>query len=298
MARMRSRSILRPIEPIALGPGISMSFQVIPPVGVQEAAVAEGKPLSFLMGARGYEPEEEPRHQVIIPKPFYLGTYPVTQEEFAVWTESEEYVHWLGTHSHPLEDWRPHRNEISGSGWLPAENLNWNEARAFMEWFNDSGRLPDGLTARLPSEAEWEYACRAGSDTEFWNGDGEAALAEVGWYRKVKLGARTKGVGWNKARNSWGLSDMHGNVFEWCEDVYDDCAYSRRGTPWVARAWNLSDCGIAQEKAVRDAAHVIRGGSWVAGSTRCRSAVRSWRQREARSGQVGFRVLMCLREVV
>jgi formylglycine-generating enzyme required for sulfatase activity len=270
-----------------------MSFQVIPPVSVQEAAFAEGKPLSFLMGSRGYEPEEEPRHQVIIPKPFYLGTYPVTQEEFAVWTESEEYAYWLGGHSDPLEDWRPHRNEISGSGRLAADNLNLDEARTFMEWFNDSGRLPDGLTARLPCEAEWEYACRAGSDTEFWNGDGEAALAEVGCYKREGQRANRTIVGLKRARNSWGLSDMHGNVFEWCADVYDDFAYSRRGTPWVARAWNLSDCGNAQRKAVRDATHVIRGGSWTASNTRCRSAVRSWRQREARSGQVGFRVLLC-----
>lgn len=250
---MKSVSILHPIEPIALGPGISMSFQVIPPVAVQAAAVAERKPFSFLMGARGERPEMEPRHTVIIPEPFYLGTYPVTQEEFACFQAD-------------------HRNRFGGKPTHPVEQVPWDDAQAFLEWLNESGKLPDGLVARLPCEAEWEYACRAGTDTEYWNGDGEASLWEVGWY-SGNSGGKPHPVGL-KPSNPWGLHDVHGNVQEWCEDIWDPRAYAKRGEPWESRAWALLDAGNDAE--ISEGLHVrtTRGGDWCRDPAWCRSSGR------------------------
>jgi formylglycine-generating enzyme required for sulfatase activity len=230
-----------------------MSFQVIPPVAVQETAVAEGKPLSFIMGSRGERPEVEPRHTVIIPEPFYLGTYPVTQKEFACF--------------------RPdHRSRFEGEPTHPVEQVPWDDAKAFLEWLNESGNLPYGLVARLPCEAEWEFACRAGTETEYWNGDGEVALGEVGWYRG-NSGGKLHPVGLKPA-SPWGLHDMHGNVQEWCEDIWDPRAYAKRGEPWESRDWGLLDAGSDAE--ISEGLHVrtTRGGDWCRGPDWCRSSGR------------------------
>ncbi len=223
-----------------------MSFQVIPPVAVQKAALAEGKPLSFLMGSRGYRPEEEPRHRVVIPMPFYLGTFPVTQEEFACF--------------------RPgHRNRFHGKPRHPVESVSWDDAQGFLKWLNGNRKLPGGLKARLPCEAEWEYACRAGTETEYYNGDGEGALSEAGWY-EGNFVESTHPVG-EKIGNPWGLYDMHGNVWEWCQDVYDATAYARRCDNWIARTWLHVDAPRSPDRS-------LRGGSAAYPAQWCRAARR------------------------
>ncbi len=250
-----------------------MRFEVIPPVEIQKAALAEGKPLSFLMGSRGWEHDEEPRHRVIIPKPFYLGTFPVTQEEFACF--------------------RPeHRNHFHGKPRHPVEQVSWDDAQAFLRWLNGSRKLPDGLKARLPCEAEWEYACRAGTDTEYYNGDGEGALRQVGWYGESRETGGTHAVGEKKEKHPWGLHDMHGNVWEWCEDLWDGHAYAKRCTGWEARAWGESDAGEEVEQVSGAPHRVLRGGSWNDGPVRSRGACRlRWRQSD-RYWDLGFHVLL------
>ncbi len=242
-----------------------MSFEVIPPVEVQEAALAEGKPLSFLMGSRGWEHDEEPRHRVIIPRPFYLGTFPVTQEEFACF--------------------RPeHENRFHGKPRHPVDNVSWDDAHAFLRWLNGIRKLPDGLKARLPCEAEWEYACRAGTDTEYHNGDGEGALSEAGWYEGNAMES-THPVG-EKIGNLWGLHDMHGNVWEWCEDVYGATAYARRCDAWIARTWQQVD-------APRSPHRSLRGGSAAYPAQWCRAARRyNQHPHPILSVGDGFRVLL------
>jgi len=269
---MKSGSILRPIPPIELAPGISMRFEVIPPVEVQEAALAEGKPLSFLMGSRGYAPDEEPRHRVVIPKPFYLGTFPVTQEEFACF--------------------RPgHLNRFHGKPRHPVENVSWDDAQAFLRWLNGTGTLPYGFEARLPFEAGWEYACRAGADTEFYNGDGEGALRQVGWYGERWETGGTHPVG-DKKGNPWGLHEMHGNVWEWCEDVWDGKAYAKRRGGWMARAWSEADAGADAERNDDMPHRVVRGGSWISEPEWCCAANRNLRHPFYRDWSRGFRVLL------
>jgi formylglycine-generating enzyme required for sulfatase activity len=243
-----------------------MSFEVIPPVAVQKAALAEGKRLSFLMGSRGWEHDEEPRHRVVIPRPFYLGTFPVTQEEFACF--------------------RPeHRNHFHGKPRHPVENVCWDDAQAFLRWLNGNRKLPGGLKARLPCEAEWEYACRAGTDTEYYNGDGEGALSEAGWYEGNAMKS-THPVG-EKIGNPWGLHDMHGNVWEWCKDFYDKNAYRKREHGWLARNWRKSDLGF--ESSLNRA---IRGGAWVFDIKRCRAPDRVGRSPYVRVNFGGFRILV------
>ena len=224
---MKSGSILHPISPIELAPGISMRFEVIPPVEIQKAALAEGKRLSFLMGSRGWEHDEEPRHRVIIPRPFYLGTFPVTQEEFACF--------------------RPeHRNYFHGKPRHPVENVSWDDAHAFLRWLNGNRKLPGGLKARLPCEAEWEYACRAGTDTEYYNGDGEGALRQVEWYGESWETGGTHAVGEKNEEHPWGLQDMHGNVWEWCADRFQkegkNYAVVKGGTWFNERAMSRPTC--------------------------------------------------------
>ena len=230
-----------------------MSFQVIPPVAVQQEALTTGQPLSFLKGSRGGRMEEEPRHRVVIPRPFYLGTFPVTQEEFACFRKE-------------------HPSRHSGNGSLPAENVNWQDASDFMNWLNSMRALPEYLRARLPCEAEWEYACRAGTETEYWNGDGETALKEVGWYNG-NSGGKTHPVG-SKLASPWGLHDMHGNVQEWCEDVWDPMAYAKRVDPWPPRAWAVPDAGSDAEISEGLHVRVTRGGDWCRGPLWCRSCGR------------------------
>src|SRR5208283_3530718 len=107
----------------------------------------------------------------------------------------------------------------------PVEQVNWNDATAFCEWLTEWKGLPKEIaTVRLPTEAEWEYACRAGADTDYYNGDGEAALAEVAWY-DGNSGNYTHPVDERSESHPFGLHGMHGNVWEWCQDVFDPNAY-------------------------------------------------------------------------
>ena len=130
----------------------------------------------------------------------------------------------------------------------PVVGVSWDEARAYCEWAG----------GRLPTEAEWEYACRAGTTTEYSFGDDAELLEEYAWFDK-NSGGQTQPVGAKKP-NPWGLHDMHGNVWEWCADWYDDEYYARspaEDPPGAASGSN----------------RVIRGGGWGYGAGYCRAAV-------------------------
>ena len=235
---------------------ISMEFRLI----------AAGR---FHMGARGEYFDEEPVHTVEITQPFYLGIYPVTQEQFAVW--------------------RPqHENGFPGNAQHPAEDMDWNAANAFCQWLSErcSSEIPIGYSGGLPTEAQWEFACRAGTDTEYHSGDGGGALADAGWFDGNAQGT-THPVG-HRQMNDFGLYDMHGNVDEWCWDDYVADAYK-------SRVDGIRDPIIpARDVSERDsnAFRVIRGGSWAFSAGYCRAAYRFGRWPAYRFGNLGFRVCL------
>jgi formylglycine-generating enzyme required for sulfatase activity len=228
---------------VVIGAKLRMSFQRIDPG-------------SFVMGARGYDHTEAPEHPVTIARPFYLGITPVTQEQFA-----------------PC--FPEHRNHFFGEAELPAENLTWHEAMAYCAWLQSTfaDQIPVGYMAALPDEARWEYACRAGSRTEYANGDGPAALDLMGWFDQ-NSGKRTHPVA-RKQPNAWGLYDCHGNVNEWMSDLWNPDAY--RDDPLQ---------GTSAAAAGEDPLRVVRGGSWYFVAWDCRSARRG---RDGPGGRIPFR---------
>ena len=155
----------------------------------------------------------------------------------------------------------------------PVENVSWNDAQDFIKKLNEKEKTDK---YRLPTEAEWEYACRAGTTTDFFFGDDPSELSEYAWF-KDNTNWRTHPVAASKP-NPWGLYDMHGNVWEWVED---DWHTNYTGALDDERAWLDEPRGVLR---------VIRGGSWINGAQRCRSAMRIRFRPECRNDLVGFRL--------
>lgn len=166
---------------------------------------------------------------------------------------------------------------LSGSRFGHNENqpmaVSWDVAQKFCEWLSKQ----TGLTMRLPTEAEWEYACRAGTTTRYYMGDNESDLARAGWYRE-NSGCKTHPTG-EKKPNNFGLYDMHGNIWEWCEDWYAENYYNRNPT--------IDPPGPRSGKF-----RVLRGGACGHGKLVCRSASRSWDMQGSQSKYLGFRVVI------
>ncbi|MFN6105370.1 MAG: formylglycine-generating enzyme family protein [Planctomycetaceae bacterium] len=223
----------------------------------------------FRMGARGESPHEEPVHRVRLTQPFYLGQFPVTQAQYAAF--------------------RPdHQNEFPGDSRRPVENVSWEDAMAYCAWLNDRSNVVwpsglDGFTARLPSEAQWEYACRGGTETEYHTGDGAIALGAAGWYDE-NSDQKTQPVGL-KAPNANGLYDMHGNVDEWCADAWLADAYK-------LRVDGVCDPEVTEQDVEGDVLRVVRGGSWNYRARDCRAAYRGRIRPVDRDWGLGFRVCL------
>ena len=231
--------------PIESTNSIGMKFMVIPPG-------------EFMMGSPETEArrvDDESQHRVTITKPFYLGETEVTQEQ---------YQKVMGTN--PSRFKGPQK---------PVETVSWDDA---VEFCRKLSAIPAEKTAghvyRLPTEAEWEYACRSGTTTSYSFGDSESELGAYAWY-KDNSGKTTHPVG-GKKPNAWGLYDMHGNVWEWCQDWYGDYPSGSATDPIGATSGSL---------------RVFRGGSWYDSARHCRSADRSGDTHEARGINLGFRVL-------
>jgi formylglycine-generating enzyme required for sulfatase activity len=176
-------------------------------IGMKLVLVPPGE---FLMGAADSEKDAEgekpqPPHRVRITKPFYLGVYLVTQAEY------ERVMQAKPSHFAP----EPKR---------PVDQVSWGDAEEFCQKLS---ALPEekalGRVYRLPTEAQWEYACRAGTTTRWSCGDDENRLRDYAWTVE-NSGHQTHPVG-QKMPNPWGLYDMHGNVFEWCQDWFDEGYY-------------------------------------------------------------------------
>ena len=207
----------------------------------------------FLMGTPGYRGDEE-QHPVRITKPFYLGKYLVTKEQ------------WEAVMRDNPSDFKGPKN--------PVDNVSWNDCQQFLAKLNRKVG-PGGGNFELPTEAQWEYACRAGSATRYCFGNEESGLDEYAWYGKSS-GGRTQPVG-KKKPNAWGFYDMHGNVYEWCQDWYDNGYYTKSPT---------DDPTGPSGGAYR----VIRGGCCSNPAGSCRSASRGRLAPDFRRIPLGLRV--------
>lgn len=224
-------------------------------------------PGEFLMGSpteeSGRDPDESPQTQVLISRGFWMGKCEVTQSE---------YQQVVGNNP---------SNE-TGDANRPVERVSWFDAMEYCKKLTQAcetqGKLPEGYAYRLPTEAEWEYACRAGSMTRFSYGEDKSAtrLSEYAWFSR-NSDSMTHPVG-TKQPNKWGLFDMHGNVWEWCIDRWED-----------------SLPGGTITNSVRVAAgrlRVARGGSWLYDAKACRSANRDDYSPWDRCSDIGFRVVL------
>jgi len=158
---------------------------------------------------------------------------------------------------------------------FPVENVSWDDAQTFCKKMKDKDK--QSRKFRLPTEAEWEYACRAGTKTAYYFGDDPKTLGDFAWFTDNSEG-RTHRVGEKNKPNDWGLHDMHGNVWQWCEDYYGPYNDDLKSTD------PLRKVKYSEER------HVLRGGSWVGLAKFCRAAFRYRCALDARSGLVGFRV--------
>jgi formylglycine-generating enzyme required for sulfatase activity len=204
--------------------------------------------------------DESPIHSVVIPRPLAIGRYPVTFDE------------WQTARMEGAE-----LPEPNGRGWglgrRPVINVSWLEAQAYCAWLSKVS----GRTYRLPSEAEWEYCCRAGSITDYAFGDHvDERLAHFS-ARMFQNPRSTSEVG-SYPPNAWGIFDMHGNVWEWCQDNWHD---SYRGAPRDGSVWGGGDARL----------RVLRGGAWTDEREFLRSSVRAKAPFDRRDRHIGFRVV-------
>ncbi len=220
--------------------------------------------MGSLPGERHRLRREGPRKQVTFSQGFWIGKFEVTQEE---------YLEVMG--------YNPSR--FHGGHRLPVEQVSWFEAKRFCDRLTtrerQAGRLAAGYVFRLPTEAEWEYAARAGSETRFSFGDDPAyaTLGQYAWF-KQNSGGTTHPAG-SKCPNPWGLYDMLGNVEEWCADGWRDALTGLSSTnPQVPATGKY---------------RVIRGGSWRETAQKCRWASREYGWPEYHeNGVTGFRLVL------
>lgn len=224
----------------------------------------------FLMGSREGRGDERPVHRVRISRSFEMGKFEVTQAQWEAVVGSNRDAHAEpvkegGAPGEPVMNGNP--SHFKGST-LPVENVSWDEVQQFLRQLN---KLDGNHKYRLPTEAEWEYACRAGSAKEH-----AGSLDAAAWYR-ANSGGQTQPVG-QKQPNAWGLYDMHGNVLEWVQDWYEQTYYRNRP------ATDPQGPGSGSYR-------VYRGGSWYGSAADCRPAFRSFDLPGNRYYSLGFRLV-------
>jgi formylglycine-generating enzyme required for sulfatase activity len=197
---------------------------------------------------------EAPRHEVTL-SPFFMAATPVTNAQYARFLKStpktEKPKYWADRRFNQPDQ--------------PVVGVSWEDAVRFCEWAG----------VRLPTEAQWEYACRAGTDTNYWSGDTENDLWRVGWFDYNSNGGPQRVA--RKLANPWGLYDMHGNVWEWCADWFGDYANGRQVDPAGPAGGSV---------------RVVRGGSFGDGAAGCRSACRDGLRPSNCGSLLSFRVAL------
>ncbi len=222
-------------------------------IGMEFVMIESGE---FIMGSPEDElysdKDERPMRQVTVPYDFYIGIYEVTQAEWKAVMDTEPF-------------------EFKGND-LPADKVSWSDANKFLDKLN---KMEDGAKYRLPTEAEWEYAARAGTSTAFVSGSDEAGLFQYAWFTENSED-KTHPVGLKEA-NAWGLYDVHGNLAEWVMDEYHS---NYQKAPSDSRVW---EGGVDRR--------VIRGGSWDNAAENCRSGHRDSIGEGSRKNYIGFRIV-------
>jgi formylglycine-generating enzyme required for sulfatase activity/DNA-directed RNA polymerase subunit RPC12/RpoP len=256
-------------------------------VPIKEGEFSMGSTAGNFLGfgaEKGRKSNEGPQHNVTISQPFWMGKYLITIGDFLYFLNSPE--------NHRDLQWTPNscsmeqagKDKKTGKGcWgnmqQPMVEINWMDASNFCKWLTRHeikfNRLPEGYLYRLPTEAEWEYCCRAGTTTTFHFGESENKLSEYAWI-KNNSNNQTHPVG-EKKPNQWGLCDMHGNVWEWCQDKYGDYMPEPAINPYGSS----SSIG-----------YVRRGGSWINNKEHCRSAYRNFWEAKCAFNYLGFRLVL------
>ncbi len=258
-------------------------------IGMKLVLIPAGE---FVMGSpdseEGRSDDEGPQHKVEIRNAFYLGKYEVTRAQFRQFVEEKGYkteaeriraTKLMGAilRVAPLLGWPTgtwqNAGDFQQTDEHPVVYVSWNDAKAFCDWLSKK----EGKQYRLPREAEWEYSCRARTGTRFHSGDGADSLKRVARFG-LKVSDGTAPVG-RLEPNKFGLYDMHGNVWEWCEDWYDRNYYrdSPAQDPQGPKAGSL---------------RVFRGGSFYYSPCSCRAANRLRYGPADRNYDVGFRVVL------
>ena len=252
-------------------------------------------PGGFVMGSSTQEPSrdaDEMRHAVQLTRGFFLGAHPVTRGQFASFVRAARYVTEAegggGAHRGPSGEWKldPWCNwrhpGFPQDDDHPVVCVSWNDAQAFCRWLAGDKALLEKGVCRLPTEAEWEYACRAGTTTTYWCGDAlstaEANYNGAGEGDKGVFRDGTTPV-WVFPPNPWGLYDMHGNLWEWCADWYG---------PYPATEV------VDPQGPSSGRNRVLRGGSWRNQARFLRSAARNQLAPSGRDRDAGFRVCLFL----
>ena len=293
--------LARSAKPAEAGPAKPITLDLGGNVEMKLVRVPAG---AFLMGsadsAKRRHRRERPQHRVTIARDFFMGCCEVTRGQFAAFARGARYktepekagwaFAWDG------KKW----DKVNGASWKnvgfaqtddhPVICVSWYDAAAFCRWLDQK----TGRTARLPTEAEWEYACRAGTKTAYaW---GDDLNAGKGWCNAADLTGRKRFRGWTTfawedgyvftspvgrfKANAFGLHDMHGNAWEWCGD-------------WYAKNYDRAG-GVDPRGPASGTLRAVRGGSWMSSPSRCRSAFRAG---SAPPGSycdliVGFRVVV------
>jgi len=277
--------------------GTDISFEMVPIPGGE-----------FVMGspddAEGHQPDEGPQHKVKV-SPFWMGKHEVTWEEYDIWSFNLDIQRRKLTKAEPTDrdkvadavtrPTKPYVDMTFGMGHdgYPAISMTQLAAKMYCQWLTEK----TGHYYRLPTEAEWEYACRAGTTTAYSFGDDPELLDEYAW-NEDNSDFQYQPVG-QKKPNPWGLHDMHGNVAEWTLDAYDPGFYATFKDKTAENPLNVPSM---KEEYNR----VVRGGSWDQAAEDLRSAARvastpDWKQQDPQRPQsiwyltdalhVGFRVV-------
>lgn len=231
---------LPPTVTIDLGDGVMMDFVLM-------------HPGAFSMGTDTHDFDEGPTHRVTISRPYYLGKFEVTQEQWQKVMGSNP-SHFQGAQ-------------------YPVESVSWLDCQNFLEAL----KKKTGRRFALPTEAQWEYACQAGAESEYSHGDDESVLGAYAWYAQ-NSGLSTHPVG-KKKPNAWGVHDMAGNVYEWCADWYSEGPYSKGEA-------------VDPRGPARGQRRILRGGGWIFVADNLRSSDRGFSPPDMRTNEYGLRCVL------